>query len=426
MKSNVISAAVFLVLIGLFALSSNDWKVPWAGTAARPEGVAWCEAHNVAMDACESCNIKLARGGTFSVMRRDPQTGECKNTLVQIEVGQDTAKKINLQTHVIEAKPLEEYLDANADADYVPSKYSKVAPRIPGLIREVKAILGQEVDAGTVLAVLESPDFGSAQSDYLQAKTVLELRRKTYEQKKAIAGQLAAKEILEAETEFREAELALLKARQRLSALGLNKDQIDGLQEASPVMHVVAPFRGVVVDASAVPGELAAPERPIFSVADMSRLWVCIDLPESELPKMAKDQRVFFTVKGLDGEYRGKVVAISSEVNERTRTGRLFAEIKNKDGLLRAKMFGRARIITKETEDKVVVPRDAVHDDNDGCKVVFVNTSGNKYQVKPVTLGVSYGQEIEIKEGLTPGDTVVTLGSFHLKGEMLRGEMGAG
>jgi cobalt-zinc-cadmium efflux system membrane fusion protein len=191
-------------------------------------------------------------------------------------------------------------------------------------------------------------------------------------------------------------------------------------------MDLVAPFKGVVVEASAVPGEMASPEKPIYSVAAVERLWVAIDVAEIDLPKIEKDQKVAFTIEALPGQrFPGKVVAIAGEVDDRTRTARVYADVKNVQGRLRAKMFGRAEISVKPPEPKLLIPKEAVQNDGD-CDLVFVAPTPNIFQARKIELGTAYGNGFEVLGGLASGDKVVTTGSFLLKTEVLRGQIGAG
>ncbi|MBI5722603.1 MAG: efflux RND transporter periplasmic adaptor subunit [Planctomycetes bacterium] len=429
MRQNVLTIGVFAILIGLFAFAANDWRLPWAKEPAH--GADWCEAHKVALSTCEKCNIRLARGGTFTTREREPKEGECPNTLVRITLAPEAAKETNLEFHTLELRAISEVIRANAETLYPPSKYARVAARIPGIIRDVKAVLGQEVEAGTPLAILESTDFGNAKSDYLQALTVLDLRQQTYEQEKTLFEKkiTAGRELLRARTDLEEAKLALERAAQKLAALGLSADQIKGIVEkrdTSPFMEIPAPFRGTVVEATAVSGETAAPDRPIYVVAAMERLWISIDVYETDLSKVEKDQRVAFTVDGIPGQrFPGKVVATGGEVDDRTRTVHVFAEVKNVQGLLRAKMFGRAEITVKPPEPKLLVPKAAVQNDGD-CFLVFVSPIPGVFQARKIEVGRVFEGGYEVSGGLAAGEKVVTTGSFLLKTEVLRGQMGAG
>jgi cobalt-zinc-cadmium efflux system membrane fusion protein len=429
MSEKGLTGIVFVVLIGLFGWASTDWKIPWQKKSAQEAD--WCQEHGVPESRCEICHPELARGGTVAVREREPKEGECANTLVRVTLGPGVAKAVNLDLQAAELRPVAETIKANAETLYPPAQFARVAPLLPGVVREVKAVLGQDVDTGSPLAVLESSEFGQAKGDYLQAVALVRLREKTAEQEKALAEKKisSGRELLAAETGLGEAKLAERRALQRLMTLGLTAEQAKEVaekQDLSSRIEVRAPFAGKVVEAHAVSGEISTPDKPLFSVAATERLWISIDLYEADLPKVEKDQKVFFHVEGfLDKRFPGRIVTIGGEVDDRTRMVRVIADVKNVDGLLRARMFGRAEIAVKPPEPKLLVPKDAVQNDGD-CNLVFVSTAKDIFQARKVHLGTIYEGGYEIAGGLAAGEKVVTRGSFLLKTEVLRGQMGAG
>lgn len=415
MLQKIGSALTLVVLAALFVLADNGWRLPWAKApppAAGPEP-------------------KLERGGTEVSREREPKEGECPNTLVRIAVPAGVAKEVGLALETVGLQAIAEKIRANAETLVPPSRLARVAPRIPGVVREVKAVLGEEVASGAVLAILESSAFGDAKSDWLQALALRELRRRTAEREQSLFDKKisAGRELSEAQSALEEASLAEQRAAQRLAALGLSADAIRAIAErkdASPAMELVAPFAGTIVDAAAVPGELATSERPLFSVASMERMWVAADVYESDLPKIEPGERVVFTMEGLpDKRFVGSVVAIGAEVDDRTRTVRVVADVKNVERLLKGRMFGRAEITVRPPEKKLLVPKAAVQNDGD-CNLVFVSPAANLYQARKIRIGTVYDNGFEVVEGLAGGESVVTRGSFLLKSEMLRGQMGAG
>jgi cobalt-zinc-cadmium efflux system membrane fusion protein len=425
----ILTLGVFTLLAGLFAFAANDGRAPWA---SEPDhGEDWCSTHETVLSTCEQCNVTLARGGTFSIQEREPEEGECPNTVVRITLAPGAAADVDLEFHEVKPETISERIRANAETRYPPSKYARVAPRIPGVISEVKAILGEEVEAGTVLAIVESTKFGEAKAEFLQAVAVLDLREQTYEREKGLFEKKISskRELLTAKTELAEASLSLQRTTQMLNTLGLTAEQVTGLEsgkDTSNRLEVVAPFKGTVVQTSAVIGERATPEKPIFCVAAMDRLWLSVDVYERDLPKVEPGQRAYFRVEGLPGRrFSGRVVAIGGEVDDRTRTVPVFVDLKNSQRLLRSQMFGQAEIVVKRPEPTLLVPRAAVQSDGD-CNLVFVSPKKDVFQARAIELGAGYEGGYEVVGGLAEGERVVTTGSFLLKTEVLRGQMGAG
>lgn len=420
---------VFLILIGFFVFTANDWQFPWLEEV--DHSADWCKAHQVELSVCDKCNIDLVRGGTVVIREREPKEGECPNTLMRITLAPDVAEQINLQLHAVESHNISETIIANAETQYVPTKYTRIAPRISGVIREVKSILGDEVEEGTVLALVESVAFSQAKSEYLQAIAIEKLRQQAHEREKNLVEQKIGRlrEVQEAHTALIEAQIALERTTQKLLTLGLSSEQIkiiNTTKDTSGFLEVKAPFDGIIVESSAVPGETATPEKAIFAIADMDRLWLTIDVYEADIAKITKGQRVVFTMESILGRrFPGKIVTIGGEVNERTRTIPVWADIKNPQHLLRSKMFGQATITVKTAEPKLLIHKDAVQSDND-CNLVFVSAVNNIFQSRKIEIGCIYEGGYEVTSGLSIGEKVVTTGSFLLKTEILRGQMGAG
>lgn len=421
--------AVFAGLGLAFYAIGHDGRLPCQPPPTHGED--WCATHDVPLSADVVCNPKLARGGTMIVREREAQPGECPNTLVRITLPPEVAQRAGIAMEAVELRPVVEAIRAPGETAYVPALHAKVAPRVPGVVRDVRVGVGDSVDAGQVLAVVDSQEVGAALAELRQATAVVGLREKTHAQERELTEKHVGtgRDLLQAATALEEARLAVSAARQKLTLLGFAAADLDRLATSGEVtsqLEVRAPFAGVVLQVDAVLGDVAGPERTLFEVADVSRMRIAIDIYEGDLTKVEQGQRVNFGIEGLPGQrFTGKVVAIGGAVDERTRTLTVLADLKNPQGILRAHMFGRAEIQVKPAEPKLLVPREAVQTDGD-CHFVFVSPSSNVFRTRQVELGTPYQGGFEIRGGLAVGDKIVTVGSFMLKTEVLRGEMGAG
>lgn len=421
--------AVFAGLGLAFYVVGHDGRLPWQPPPQHGED--WCKTHGVPLSEDVVCNPKLARGGTMILREREPQEGECPNTLVRITLPGEVAQRAGITLEAVEMRPVAETIRAPGETDYVPSSHARIAPRAAGTIREVRVGVGDTVESGQVLAVVDSQDVGAAVAELRQASAVVGLREKTHAQEQELADRKVGtgRDLLEASTALEEARLAVRAARQKLALLGFTAEDVDRLAasaEPASRLEVRAPFAGLVLDVGGVLGEAAGPDRMLLELADVSRMRVAVDLYETDLAKVEKDQKVTFVVDGLPGQrFVGRVVAVSGAVDERTRTLKVFADLKNTKNLLRAHMFGRADIQVKPAEPKLLVPREAVQTDGD-CYFVFTSPNTNVFRTRQVDLGTAFQGGFELLGGLAVGDRVVTTGSFMLKTEVLRGEMGAG
>lgn len=238
------------------------------------------------------------------------------------------------------------------------------------------------------------------------------------------------KDQLSAERALQVARSALEAAGRRLQILGLNPEQIAALgtklDGSLSQYELRSPVAGRIVERHVTPGEAVEDTHAMFIIADTTRLWLVANVYERDLPALHEGQPVFFTVDGLPGEgFEGRLSWISSQVDDKTRLVPVRAELANADGLLRARMFGRARIVLRDNADVLSVPTESVQTDG-CCQLVFVRESDDLFVPRKIRLGASGGGFVEVLRGLRDGESIVTAGSFLMKTEILKGSIGAG
>ena len=305
------------------------------------------------------------------------------------------------------------------DADRV----SHIGSRTDGRILALRADLGERVRAGQPLAVLESPEVGQTRADEHEAEALLAIAKENFAREERLekAGISSRKELLDAQAELRRAEAAYRSAHERLRVLGAEHGE--GSQFA-----ITAPFAGVIVQRHASRGEMATPSDELFTVADLSRLWIELDVFERDLMRVAIGQAVDVTTAAYPGRaFAGKVVYVGDILDPEKRTVRARVEIRNSDGALKPGMFARAVIDTPAGEGKttLAVPRGAVQD-VEGATVVWVpGDEAGEFRAQPVEVGEGLdGDRVAILSGLEPGSRIVTEGAFTLKAELSKGEFG--
>ncbi len=368
---------------------------------------------------------------TPSRMHQAPATVCAKvNSIVRL-ASPAIAQEAGLEFATARVQPVSRWVECNAVLDYNRNLYARLAPQMPGIVAEVHADLGDEVEAGDVLAVITSPDLGVAKSHYLKARAVTKLRRQNHEREAELhaSGLSSEKVLLEMETQLAESRIELAEAEQMLLSFGLSADEIDAItrtQDTSPRYLITASFDAVVVERHAVVGEVVGPAKPLFAVADVTQMWAILDVYEADLDEIAKGQTVTLRVASLpERVFGGYISWVSAELDPRTRTLRARAEFDNSTGLLKAHMFAEANVLVRDREPALVVPQAAVQWEG-CCNVVFVKQSDAVYQPRAVQLRDAQGGSYQVLAGIAPGDEVVTQGSFLLKTEILRGNLGAG
>ncbi|MFG0330107.1 MAG: efflux RND transporter periplasmic adaptor subunit [Phycisphaerales bacterium] len=403
--------------------SSTDPTAPPSASPGDNDNDNGVIVRNAAADASDAIEVlRTARAPSAT----------CTNAFSTVRLASpEVARRTGLRVVPARTESVELTVSANARVAFDESRYAHLASRAAGVVAEVRADLGDRVTAGAVLAVVDSSELGAAKAAYLQARSLVELwERNAARERDLLEGGLGVeRDLLEAETALVESRVQESNAAQRLRNLGLSDDdlaQVRSDADTSSRLPLVAPFDGVVVDRHAVVGEVVSSSDPLFSVADTSRMWAMLDINESEVTRLEPGQPVRLQFASIPGRaFAGALTWISPQVDAQTRAIRARAEFDNADGALRANMFGRARVEVRTIDDALLVPEDAVQWDG-CCNIVFVRQTDTVYQPYQVTLGPEINGWFVVEDGLRPGDEVVTRGSFLLKTEILKGNIGAG
>ena len=395
----------------------------------------WCAAHNKPEDLCGECARAKAAGKPLP-MEKTGTAKVCRAPLPIVRLASARlATRIGIQTAVVGEEEHAHKLIANAETAYDANHYADISPRVAGFIREVRVDLGQLVRQGDVLAVIDSAEVSAARTQYLSSRASLKLAQATAERTQSLTrtGAVAGKAELEVMTALNQAQASLMDAEQKLRNLGFDDDALARIvkdRDTRNLLSVVAPIDGMVVARHAVRGEAVQATAQLFAVADTSRMWLWIDVYESDIAGVKPGQSVSFSVLGNDPEQGlatvGQVTWIGSEVNEQTRTTRVRAELANPNGRLRSNQFGEATIQIGGDHRAVVVPKEAVQR-KDNVDVVFIPAGGGVYRPQRVTTRpTDRGDVLEVTWGLKPGQVVVSKGAFLLKTEIMKGAIGAG
>lgn len=422
---------------------------PKCGKGQAPNLVndGWCAEHNEPEATCSKCNAaeeggdkkgseKKGEESKHSEAGEEPKATQKKVDIRPLSIVKlkdpKLAGKIGVKTAPVTEERHAHRLNANAEVAYNASRYAEVRPRVGGFTREVKVEVGDEVKTGQVLVVIDSPEVGTAKTQYLSALPGVSLAEATLKRTAALIRQdaLPGKNQLEAETKLHQARAEQMNAEQRLRNLGFGDKELARIREtrdSTTLLNVLAPIDGTVVAREAVVGEAVEPTTQLFDVADTSLMWAWIDVSERDAALVSKGQAVTFSVSGTEGTgYPGRVIWIGTEVNPQTRTTRIRAELKNPDGKLRANQFGRAEIQVEDDHAALIVPKAAVQD-FEGAHLVFLAQDDGSFRPQRVrTRPVGRGEALEVTWGLKPGVRVVTARSFLLKTELMRDALGAG
>lgn len=321
-----------------------------------------------------------------------------------------------------------------------------VGSPLPGRVVELRVRLGDIVSKGDVLLVVESPELGEAQSDFLQkrilaetsvagvdlAKNALERATRLYDQNKGIA----LDEVQKREVEFKSAQAAYqtgrsaaVAAENKLHLLGMDQASVEKLSdtgEVHPRLAVIAPLPGRVVEREVTLGELVHPEKEALIVlADTTTLWVLADVPEARLPQVSIGAAAWLKSGAASGhKHEGTVSYVSPMVDPRTRSAQVRVAVQCEHGTLLPGMFVQVELTATDQADPdpppvVAVPEDALQT-VEGVPSVFVPVPNepNTFSKRPVTVGKPVAGLVPVYSGLVEGESFVASGSFVLKAEL--------
>lgn len=335
-----------------------------------------------------------------------------------------------IQTARAERRAAVGFIQATATIEPAADRQARIGSRITGRIVALKAGIGDRVRRGQTLGVIDSPELGRAYADYLAALAGARVTREAADRERALF-----EKRISAERDWREAEAAAIRARaekeaaeNRLHALGVTDAELPRQVEGhyGSTMNVTSPLGGLVVERSATLGQIAEPSQPLFVVMDLREVWLLVDVYEQDLSQVKAGQRVTVKVAAIPGrEFRGTVQNVGAIIDAKTRTVKVRVVLPNPGGELKPGMFATAALeeTVGERRERLFVPAAAAQ--RDGSRtIVFVARGENEFEPRAVKLGNPGGEWLEIVDGVSDGETVVTRGSFALKSEMKKDEIG--
>lgn len=310
-------------------------------------------------------------------------------------------------------------------------KVTRIGAVVTGRVTEVLAEAGDRVKPGQVLARVASPELTSAQLAYMRASATAALAERSVERARQL---IAADVIGSAELQRRESEVQIARAELRaagdqLKLMGLSGDALTRLRgqgSVAPAAAITASSAGIVIERQVSQGQVAQPGDPLFTVADLSNVWVVGALPEqmARSVQVGQDVQVDVPALGLtveDPPITGKIIYVGDTVSTQTRTVAIRTQVDNKDLALKPQMLASMRI-QGAVEKVLAIPAVAVVRENDKDHV-YVKKAENHYRLTPVDLGATSGGQRPVLKGLSEGAEIVVEGAFHLNNERKRAEL---
>ena len=392
--------------------------------------------------------MKLFGGGGAAPPEKEKEEAHEKLPPGVVEVPEAAQKNAAVQVVAAVQQTLPTRLQVTGVVAPEDSRVAHVRPLAKGVIEEIAVKLGDRVTKGQTLLSYDNIEMGQLVGEYLSAKAAerqaqadLEVRQQALQRgEQLIKLEAVAQQTVELRrAEARNAEAALASQRagvskieEQLHRFGLSDTDLarltpdEGRSAHRNASHAAlrAPVSGVVTKYEVASGELVEPDRELFTITDLSTVWVLADVYEKDLSKVANGTDVEVRVDTYpDRVFKGRLSYISIAIDPKTRTAKVRCVVPNPDGALKMDMFARVSIPTGEQRRAVTVPVDAVQQ-VDAQSVVFEQESPTRFIRRDVQTGDTAGGQIEIIKGLGPGAKVVAAGSFYLKTALLKSRIG--
>lgn len=305
--------------------------------------------------------------------------------------------------------------------EFDPARVAVISPRTAGRLERLLAVPGQRVTAGQTVALLYSPAFIAAQTDFVQAT-----RRSD-----GLAGT----------TDADGAYTLMMAARRRLELLGARSEMIDSLARGgapASLLPLPAPFSGSILETTTLAGAAVETGTPVFKIVDLSVVTIVADVPERAAFTIHLGQHATIRVSGVpDRIFDGRIVRIGDQMDAATRTLKAYIQVPNRSAVLKAGMFatvalqggGNSTSISRAVPT-LTIPSSAIVTDG-AQQYVFVEAGPATYERRPVTIapGVAPGMGapignrrgwVTVVDGVTVRDRIVTRGAFTLKSELAK------
>jgi cobalt-zinc-cadmium efflux system membrane fusion protein len=325
-----------------------------------------------------------------------------------------TQKQLGIVTAPAESRVLQDEIKAPGEVKANAYATTLVSPRIPAQVVRRHKKLGDEVKPGDALVTLSSVEVAEAQGAYIVAER--EWQRVQSLGAEAVSGK-----------RYTESQVGRDQARAKLRAYGVGDGEISALLKqgsgrANGEFSLVSPQAGRLTSDDFIVGERVEPGKVLFTVVDEATVWIEAQLTPSVAERVVVDAPV--RVIAHDQALAGKVIQLSHQTQEGSRTTPARIEVANDGDLLHKGEFVDTYISTSSTTKRLAVPSEAVVQ-LQGQPSVFV-ARGDRFETQPVTLGEVRGPYTVVTGGLEAGTPVAIKGAYALKAKLLKSQLGEG
>lgn len=384
----VIAAALLMgLLLGwvFFGGSGTSEEASHGHTA--PEDVVWtCSMHpeirsNEPGD-CPKCGMELIPVGNQESLDSDI-----------FQMSEDAMKLANIRTMTVGADAASKEMRLNGKVSVDERNTYSQSTHIPGRIEKLNVnFTGEEVRRGQTLAVVYSPELVTAQQELLQAYSIRQEQPQLY-----------------------------AAVRQKLSNWRISDKLVNKIVASGKPLQsfpITADVSGVVTEKLVELGDYVERGMPLYTVSNLSKVWVLFDVYESQMAYIQEGSRIEFSISSLPGEtFEGTISFIDPLLNSQTRVATARVEVDNSSGKLKPEMFASGVVqsnIGEVDSQEIVVPKSAVLWTGKRSLVYIKEDMGENagFILREVVLGPALGDSYVIEEGLSEGEEIVVNGTF--------------
>jgi len=424
------------------------------------------------------CNNESSNDKLQTDKPKEENHSEEKETS-EVALTDDQIKLMGIESEKLTLENISGYIKVNGEVVINPDQESKVGSIIPGRIRKIYVKEGSFVKAGQTMAVIENPQLIDVQVEYINAKNEYEFSKREYErQLKLNSDNIGSKKTLnELESKYKKSLADYKTLEEKLSSYKISKNRFDNIYEDTVAnlqkyYSISAPISGNIIERNVSVGQYVEPSSDMFHIINTSTVFVDLNVFEQDLPYVSAGQKVILDVSVDPYEvYEGEIVFVNKVFDDLKRTVKVRVAINNKREKLLPNMFVSAKIYIKQ-ESVLAVPISAIETDGE-TKYIFVNMGDSKetdahnhdgevhsedehkeeadhdetehdesvhkeakeqehkngivFKKVIVNIGISDDKFVQIfpLEELKEGEYIVTKGTFYLKSELKKGELGA-
>ena len=348
-----------------------------------------------------------------------------------LEITEEGQKKSGLQFAGVREGEITNLLKVSGKVVADESRVVHIRPFARGRIEKIFVVPGSRISKGQFLVSLDYIEVGELQNAYIKAIAGAEVTEKSLKRAEHLSniGALPRSEYDKRKADHENSLADVKNIEFKMARYNISRSELKDLQEtgdaelARSVLR--SPSAGVLINFDAAEGEIVEPETELFTIADLSKVWVEANVHETDLRLVKQGQNAEIRSDAYpDQLFSGNITKVGDVLDVATRTIKVRCEIPNAKTQLKLEMFVHVTIPTSETRKALLIPEGAVQE-IDHLPVVFVKKDQQHFEKRNIQIGQRSGSEIEILSGLNHGETVVTNGSFSLKSEFLKAEIGS-